>query len=548
MLQEIKKQVNESRTNEQNDDKHDNVDAACDSNLMEINMSCLMPIRPITINLKVHGAMAKALLDTGATKSLITKSEWLKTRVAKFSDKPNSIWGLGNAHLETNGQVKLEIRYFGRIMPTVFDIVEDSDIKYPIVLGIDFLVQNNIVINMHKKKISKRNEDGSVIDVYLNDESDVLSIIHEGVPVYSSGRVVVKPNQTVKVPIYMDIDDEDFDVDLGLLCFEGETKNKYIESVNGIMDRRCVEPFVYVRLAETTAIHGVIKKDENLGRVNTILLLDDEEGSQEEQLDDSWTHERIQKEIRLQNNLTKGEREKVFKMLHDVKGALSKSDADIGKAKVTPHHIELTNNTPIWQKARSFAEPINLEIEKQCQELMANDILEYSNSQWSSPVVPVRKSDNTLRLCIDYRKVNQVTLTQNHPMPNLNHSIYRAHNIKFFTKLDLVRGYYQVPLDEESRPITAFSTTRDHFQFKRLSFGLKNSGMAFQKSMQQVLSPFLSNNIIVYIDDILIMSESFDEHLELVSKVLTTLYRNDLKIKVKKCEFFQSSHIFDPHH
>jgi hypothetical protein len=84
---------------------------------------------------------------------------------------------------------------------------------------------------------------------------------------------------------------------------------------------------------------------------------------------------------------------------------------------------------------------------------------------------------------------------------------------------------------------TAFSTTNNHFQFKSLSFGLKNSGIAFQKVMQQILSTHLSSKIIIYIDDISILSETFDEHLDLVSKVLTTLHRNGIEIKVKKYEF-----------
>ena len=159
----------------------------------------------------------------------------------------------------------------------------------------------------------------------------------------------------------------------------------------------------------------------------------------------------------------------------------------------------------------------------------------------------MRKTDGTLRLCIDYRKVNQITKGQQFPMPNIGNSIYKGHNVQYFTKLDLVRGYYQVPLDEASREITAFSTTKNHFQFKRLSFGLKNSGIAFQKTMQQVLSPFASHNIIIYIDDILIMSETFDEHLSLVSKILKTLNANNMKIKVKKCEFFKQEVAFLGH-
>jgi hypothetical protein len=95
-----------------------------------------------------------------------------------------------------------------------------------------------------------------------------------------------------------------------------------------------------------------------------------------------------------------------------------------------------------------------------------------------------------MRMRLDYRALNRVTKSEKFPMPNLNESIYRAHNTNFFTVLDLVRGYYQVPLEEGSRKFTAFNTAHNHYQFKRLSFGLENSGFAFQKNMQQILSEF----------------------------------------------------------
>lgn len=237
--------------------------------------------------------------------------------------------------------------------------------------------------------------------------------------------------------------------------------------------------------------------------------------------------------------MTVKEQDQVRQMLMKVKNVLSTGDRDIGSVKIKPHHIELLDNTPIWQKPRQFAKPVEDEIENQCQELLSNDIIEYSNSNWSSPCVPVRKPDGSLRLCIDYRKVNMVTRTEKFPMPNLNNCLYAAHNVKYFTKFDLVKGYYQVNLDDESRELTAFSTTKNHYQFKRLSFGLKNSGIAFQKMMQQILSPLKSSRIIVYIDDILIMSENFEEHLEMVEKVLYTLEKFQIKIKVKKCDFFK---------
>ena len=175
------------------------------------------------------------------------------------------------------------------------------------------------------------------------------------------------------------------------------------------------------------------------------------------------------------------------------------------------------------------------------------DVLETADSQWSSPIVPVRKSDGSLRICIDYRKLNKVTKPQNHPIPNLNDAIYKGYNIKYFTKLDLIKGYYQVPIHPNSRPLTAFHTSNSQFQFKRLSFGLKNSGIQFQKNMNEILADFRGERLIVYQDDILIMSEDFEHHLVLVEKVLSTLVQYGVTVKINKCEFFRSQVTFLGH-
>ena len=150
------------------------------------------------------------------------------------------------------------------------------------------------------------------------------------------------------------------------------------------------------------------------------------------------------------------------------------------------------------------------------------------------------KKDGTLRLCIDYRALNKQTISDKHPIPNLTDSIFGLHGTKFFTRLDLVRGYYQIPLEESSRPYTAFSTSKNHWQFKRLSFGFKNAPAVFQREIQAVLSGFPSNKVIMFIDDILIMSDTFEEHVSLVQKVLLTLQRYGIKIKPIKCEWFKS--------
>jgi hypothetical protein len=143
-------------------------------------------------------------------------------------------------------------------------------------------------------------------------------------------------------------------------------------------------------------------------------------------------------------------------------------------------------------------------------------------------------------MCIDYRKLNRVTVPDKFPVLNLAHSLFGLQGTMYFSRLDLVRGYYQVPIDEQSRKYTAFSTPRNHWQFKRLSLGLRNAPSAFQREIQAVLSTFPSHKVIAYLDDILIMGNSFNEHLSLVSKVLLTLQNYSIKIKPAKCDLFRT--------
>ena len=153
----------------------------------------------------------------------------------------------------------------------------------------------------------------------------------------------------------------------------------------------------------------------------------------------------LQKVI-LQNTLSADEKDKVNKLLLG-NAEVFGGDNDIGCLETTPHKIELTDYTPIYQRPRRFPGPVNMDIEKQIKELELLDIIEPSESGWSSPVVPIRKKDGSIRLCIDYRRLNAVTKADKYPLPNLSDAIFGLHGVKYFTSLDLVKGYYQVPLD-----------------------------------------------------------------------------------------------------
>ena len=210
----------------------------------------------------------------------------------------------------------------------------------------------------------------------------------------------------------------------------------------------------------------------------------------------------------------------------------------VGLLDVAPYNIELMDYTPIYQRPRRFPEVVNKEIESQLDELKDLGIIEPSMSGWSSPIVPIRKKDGSIRLCIDYRQLNAVTKTDRFPLPNLTDAVFGLHGMKYFSTLDMVKGYYQVPLSEESKDLTSFRTPRELLRFNRMPFGLKNAPACFQRVMQDILGEFPWSKVMVYIDDVLILSENFDQHLELVGRVLATLNNYGVRLNLKKCNLF----------
>ncbi|CAF4738552.1 unnamed protein product [Rotaria socialis] len=160
-------------------------------------------------------------------------------------------------------------------------------------------------------------------------------------------------------------------------------------------------------------------------------------------------------------------------------------------------------------------EIINNEVKK----LLANGIIEPSNSPWASPVVIVKKSDGSPRFCIDYRRLNSITQKDVYPLPRIDDVIERLNGSHIFSKLDLRSGYFQVPLAPHERAKTAFTTPDGLWEFTRLPQGLKNSPSVFQRLMNQTLGSLRWDICLAYLDDIVVYSPSFDRHLLGVKQV-----------------------------
>ncbi|KAI3514654.1 hypothetical protein L1887_13250 [Cichorium endivia] len=201
--------------------------------------------------------------------------------------------------------------------------------------------------------------------------------------------------------------------------------------------------------------------------------------------------------------------------------------------------IDLVPGTAPLAKAPYRLAPAELkELMTQLQELLDKGFIRPSSSPWGAPILFVKKKDGSMRMCIDYRDLNKVTIKNRYPLPRIDDLFDQLQGAGHFSKIDLRSGYHQLKVRDEDVEKTAFRTRYGHFEFLVMPFGLTNAPAAFMDLMNRVCKPFLDKFVIVFIDDILIYSKSEAEHKEHLKMVLETLKREKLYAKLSKCEFW----------
>ena len=194
------------------------------------------------------------------------------------------------------------------------------------------------------------------------------------------------------------------------------------------------------------------------------------------------------------------------------------------------HHI-VTSGRPVAAKYRRL-DPVCLKAAKEAF-LEKQGIVRRSDSQWASPLHLVKKSDGTWRPCGNFRRLNLITTPDHYTCPNIGDLTARLAGCKVFTKLDLRKGYLQVPVREEDICKTAIITPFGTFEFLRMPFGLRNAGQTFQRMMDSVMAGL--DFCFIYLDDVLVASQSHEEHLNQLKKVLTRLKQQGLVLNEEKC-------------
>jgi hypothetical protein len=208
-----------------------------------------------------------------------------------------------------------------------------------------------------------------------------------------------------------------------------------------------------------------------------------------------------------------------------------------GRTNLVSHKIQLTTDKPVRQKIYRTPQAMRDKIKRELDALLELGIIERANSPYASPITIVKKpGSDDIRICSDMRAINQICVFDPYEMPRIDDILDQVSQAKYISTLDLTKGFYQVPLDPESRPHTAFVSPFGQFQYTVLPFGLQNSSSTFMRLVHQVLNGCEEFSQ-AYVDDICVFSNTWDDHIRHLDVILTRIRDAGLTVKPKKCHF-----------
>lgn len=492
----------------------------------EVNKSCYQINTNcsnfIFVKLGFSSSESTLLVDSGAELSIF-KVDKINQHHSINSQEKCTITGINSLPVETLGSTEttiylpnnLKINHTFQLVDSSFPIPTDG------ILGRDFFTKFHCSINYDTWFLTIV-YNGETIEVPIEDNLD--------------GDFILPPRCEVFRQVYTENIEDNYvllsqEITPGVYCANSivNSKNHYIKFINTNntptrINKNFKRKYVSLRSFDVYNFNKIKKLNRNEKLINELNLEQTPE-----------TH-----------------KEKLINLCTKFNDVFALQGDKLSSNNFYKQKINLSDNTPVYIKNYRSPEIHRQEIITQVDKLLTDNIIQPSVSPYNSPILLVPKKSTTdtkkWRLVVDFRQLNKRIVADKFPLPRIDDILDQLGRAKYFTTLDLMSGFHQVELEEDSKQYTAFSTPSGHFEFNRLPFGLNISPNSFQRMMTIALSGLPPNIAFLYIDDIIVVGCSINHHIANLEKVFQNLRKHNLKLNPSKCIFFCADVTYLGHH
>lgn len=466
----------------------------------------------------------RAFVDFGSEVSLIAKSI-LPSLGLESDNMTTALKGFGNEIVHTLGTVTTQLTIDNVSASVTCQVVEDKFLDLPLLVGQSFTEQAHVTVYKDAERLQ------------FLDSGNEMPFSYAGEIVQRSVKILAVADVNVCGPVTIRCYSDP--------CMEGSV---LLDSkVIGKPTQQCIiyggiyqlkDGKVNVCVSPVSA-NCLILSDNILARatrvqmVNRIVSPIDQGFHQNNEIDVS--------KVRIGTNVGDEQKQKLLNLLQSFSHCFASNLQQLGCTNATEMTIDLNSDKPVVYRPYRLSHKEREQVRDMVDEMINADIIRESVSEYASPVILVRKKDGNLRMCIDYRMLNSITVKERYPMPVIEDEIARLSGQAYFITLDLASGYYQVPISEQSKPLTAFVTPDGQYEFNRMPFGLANAPAIFQRMMNKVLGSARYTKATAYIDDVLIFGRSVEECLDRLADVLVLIEKANLTLNLSKCDFLKDN-------
>lgn len=500
------------------------------------------PVKLPVIIIKVSNFEIRALLDTGASCSLLEETVFEKIKTdenIKNLAANVSIKTVVGGNIEFTGCKKIPVSFGNKTMMHPFFITKQTlTDDYNCILGYDFIIQNKLKIDLNKNEVQLNDSTVKISDEVTEESLNNINIDKYGI---IPKKTLVPAGETMKLEIKI----KDY-IPVGTELLVEPLDNKNNVLVYNAFCRVSENKTVDIIVANLSTSDVTLNKNTKLVKLDTQVEIQ-EQNFERQQARINKRQEEISADDFNLSHLPIHQRERLLKLLLSYSDIFSKSMETIGESDLIQPRIELMHEEPV--RVRPFKTPQALKpiLKEQLDQLLKAGIIREADSNYAFPLIMVKKKrlnpneEQTYRLCVDFRLLNEITYPSTYQLPKIEDILHSLAGSKYYSTFDLHSSFYQLRLHEDDIKYATFTCDFGEFSYTRFPMGLSNSAPFFQKLADKLLQGLKEMKIFGYLDDLICASDSFEDTLEKLKVLFDRFRKHGLTLSPKKCQFLKEN-------